>query len=257
MRNLLLLLCLLALPASGATLSTTTCTDSVRTGCYALYLGTYNPLPSTVGVQLSGTWTGTVVLEGSVNGTTYVAVTARPSSGGSWASEATANGVWAADVAGLLYFRARASVLSSGTVTVHLTPSTARPVADVVRAVGSTFGEVAVAGTVDLGVASLSTLVAPTCSFVAAPPVLALTTTAQDVPTAPLAGRTQALVVNHSSTQRVWCCIGSGCTPTSSAAYVLSPGGGSRTFTIRDSVPIRCRAAVGTADVGVEESSCE
>lgn len=256
MRNLLLLLCLLALPSLAATLSTTTCTSTVTTGCVTLDMRYNNPPPSTVGVQLSGTWTGTVQFEGSVNGSSYVAVPARPSSGGSWASSATTTGVWAADVAGLLYFRVRASALESGSVTVHVASSTARPVPDVVRAVGSTFGEVAVSGTVDLGVASLSSLVAPECTLPSAPPIVALTTTPQDVPTVPLSGRTQALVVNHSATQRIWCCVGTGCTPTSTAAYVLEPSGGSRVLTVRDSVPIRCRAAVGTADVGVEESSC-
>ena len=256
MRRLLLLLCLVAAPSWAATLSTTTCTTTVRTGCAVMDIATLNQLPSTVGVQLSGTWTGAVQLEGSVNGSTYVAVTARPASGGSWASEVTANGVWTADVAGLLYFRVRASSLLSGTITVHMTPSTARPMVDVVRAVGSTFGEVAVGGVVELGPTSLSSIVAPTCTLPTAPPVVAVSTTPQDVPTSPLTGRTQALVVNHSGIQRVWCCIGTGCTPTSSAAYILEPGGGSRTFSVRATDTIRCRSATGTADVGVEESSC-
>lgn len=145
MRTFLLLLCLLALPSWGATLSTTTCTSTVKTGCVVMDLSVLNQLPSTVGVQMSGTWTGTVRFEGSIDGSTYVSVVARPSSGGSWVSEATSVGVWAADVAGLKYFRARASVLSSGTITVDLVPSTARPVADVVRATGTDFGGVVLA----------------------------------------------------------------------------------------------------------------
>lgn len=256
MRPLLILLCLLALPSWGATISTTTCTSTVRTGCAVLDFSTLNQIPSTVGVQLSGAWAGTVLFEGSVNGTAYVPVTSRPAGGGSWASESSTNGIWAADVAGLAYFRVRASVLSSGSITATLAPSTARPMVDVVRAVGSTFGEVAVSGVVDLGVSSLASLTAPECTLPSAPPVISLTSTAQDVPPAPLANRTQALVINHSTVQRIWCCIGTGCTPTSTAAYVLEANGGSRTFSARASNTIRCRSAAGTADVGVEESSC-
>jgi hypothetical protein len=248
-RTLFVLALLFSLSSSAATISSSTCPG---TGCSLSYV----PDTPAVSLNATGTWLGTVAVELSADAVTFRTARAYPVGGGTYTDALTANGSWLVPTEGLVYLRLRATSWTSGTATVTLRHSSALPAVDVVRVVGPTFGEVAVSGTVDLGTASLSSLVAPECSLPSAPPVVALTTTTQDVPAVPLAGRTQALVINHSSVQRVWCCIGTGCTPTSTAAYVLAPGGGSRVLTVRDSVPIRCRAAVGTADVGVEESSC-
>lgn len=256
MRTLLLLLCLLALPGRAATLSSTTCTSTVKTGCVILDLSTLNQLPSTIGVQLSGTWVGTVQFEGSLNGTAYVPVKAEPNSASSWVTDATGNGIWGADVAGLKFFRVRASVLSSGTVTVDLAPTPARRMVDLVRAVGSTFGEVAIAGTV-VSEPSQNFLAAlnPTRTFPDAPPAPTLTTTTTTLDDATIANRTEMTVRNlgGAGSPAVWCCKGVSCTPTSTAAYILLTGDSFRFEGIRDSDVIRCRAATTSAQVNYIE----
>lgn len=255
MRTSLLLLCLLALPARAATLSTTTCTSTVRTGCVILDLSTLNQSPSTVGVQLSGTWVGTVQFEGSLNGTAYVPVKADPSGSGSWVSEATGNGIWGADVAALKFFRVRASALSSGTITVDLVPTPARRMVDLVRAVGSTFGEVAIAGTVT-SEPSPNFLAAlnPTRTFPEAPPAPTLTATVTTLDDPTITGRTELTVRSLANGNlRVWCCRGASCTPTSTAAYILIAGDAFRFEGIRDSDTIRCRAATDPVQINFVE----
>lgn len=255
MRILLLLLCLLALPGQAATLSTTTCTSTVKTGCVVLDFSTLNQLPSTVGVQLSGTWTGTVQFEGSLNGTTYVSVKADPSGSGSWVSEATSNGIWGADVAALKFFRVRASALSSGTITVDLVPTTARRMVDLVRAVGSTFGEVAISGTVTSEPsANFLAALNPTRTFPEKPPAPTLTTTTVTLDDPTITNRTEMTVRSLANGNlRVWCCRGAACEPVSTDAYIVTPGDAFLFEGIRDSDTIRCRAATDPVQVNYIE----
>lgn len=73
-----------------------------------------------VGVQLTGTWAGTVTFEASIDGQTFVALNMVPSNSATAASTSTGTGAWTANVAGFLLFRARCSAFTSGTIEVWL-----------------------------------------------------------------------------------------------------------------------------------------
>ena len=73
-----------------------------------------------VGLQLTGTWVGTVTFEATIDGRTWVALNMVPSNSATAASTATAVGAWTANVAGFLLVRARFSTATSGTVVVWL-----------------------------------------------------------------------------------------------------------------------------------------
>lgn len=145
LRPLLLLFAVLAaLPAGAANITSATCTPSNSTGCANLTI----PSPSTtasVTVEVSGTWVATLAFEGSLGGTTFRALVAVPSAGGAYATATTGNGLWQVHTAGSAYVRVRATSYTSGTAVVTMNPSTAPPFTDVVRAVGSDFGDVGVA----------------------------------------------------------------------------------------------------------------
>jgi hypothetical protein len=78
-----------------------------------------------VGVQLDGTWSGTITFEATLNGTTWVALNLTPSNSTTPASTATANGAWGDANWGWKQVRARFSTATSGTVdvTINFTPS--------------------------------------------------------------------------------------------------------------------------------------
>jgi len=83
---------------------------------------------STVGVQVEGTWSATIQFEGSMDCSTWIAVTAYampdPSTGAGITST-TANGNWVARTAGLCKFRVRASAYASGSAYVTFSLSSA------------------------------------------------------------------------------------------------------------------------------------
>ena len=75
-----------------------------------------------LGLQLSGTWVGTVAFEGSIdNGNTWFAVLGQPIAAdgtlGTAASSATGNDQWVFAVGGLSHFRARVDAYTSGAIT--------------------------------------------------------------------------------------------------------------------------------------------
>lgn len=75
---------------------------------------------SIVVFQLSGTFSGTIAFESSVDGTNFIATGAFPiSESGTAATTATAAGIWRIRAAGLSAVRARCSVYTSGTIVVH------------------------------------------------------------------------------------------------------------------------------------------
>lgn len=83
------------------------------------------PTDEVVGLQLSGTWTGTVQFEASMdNGATFIAIGGYPISGGvattTVATSATANGNWQFPVGGFTHFRVRASAAMTGTLVVDM-----------------------------------------------------------------------------------------------------------------------------------------
>lgn len=79
---------------------------------------------SAAAVQITGTWTGTVTFEGSVDGgTTYFVVNAVVWLTGVSVTTATANGQWQTNIAGLSHFRVRCSVTGTGTIVISIRAS--------------------------------------------------------------------------------------------------------------------------------------
>lgn len=77
----------------------------------------------TTGLQVTGTWTGTLVFEATVDGTNYVAIQVIDVASGALVTDTTANGSFLAAVAGFQRIRVRASALASGTAVVTLRAS--------------------------------------------------------------------------------------------------------------------------------------
>lgn len=75
------------------------------------------------GVQLTGTWSGTVTFEAAVDDGTFVTLNMVPSNSATATTTATANGAWSANVGGYHLVRARFSTATSGTVVVTLRAS--------------------------------------------------------------------------------------------------------------------------------------
>lgn len=74
-----------------------------------------------IGVQLSGTFTGTIVFEQSIDGgTTWISKTLYPAAGGVGVTSATATGQWKGAVGGETHFRARCSAFTSGPIVVDV-----------------------------------------------------------------------------------------------------------------------------------------
>jgi len=71
-------------------------------------------------IQLSGTWSGTITFETTVDGTNWVAFNMTPSNSGTDASTATANGAWSKLNGGYAGLRGRFSTASSGTPTIAI-----------------------------------------------------------------------------------------------------------------------------------------
>lgn len=250
---------LLPLLSPAATISSTSCTSPNLTGCVTLSLVNFPANTSAVAVQVTGTWVGTLEFQGSVDGTNYTTLRGYPVGGGSYASEASANGAWTALTSGLLHFRVRATSWSSGSATVTLNPTAAGVVPDVVRAVGPTFGEVQVSGTMDLSSATLASMGNFICT-VSRSPRVSLTTTATNIPTTPLTNRTSITLINADGTKNISCERSiSGSSPNCSApgfGTTLYPNGGTITIPVRDSDTVKCVACVTGATLEYVEEAC-
>jgi hypothetical protein len=78
----------------------------------------------TVGVQIAGTFVGTLIFEGSIDNSNYVAMSVVPMGGtGIPVAQATAPGIWQADSTGMATFRVRCTAYTSGTAVVTLISS--------------------------------------------------------------------------------------------------------------------------------------
>lgn len=91
--------------------------------------GTGNVALSTQGcgvcaIQLSGSWSGTVNFQSSVDGTTWVAFLVEPAGGGTSVTTVSANGSWTGACAGYQQVRCLGATVTS-TATVYLNASTA------------------------------------------------------------------------------------------------------------------------------------
>lgn len=73
-----------------------------------------------VGLVLSGTWTGSVVLEASINGTRWDPVTLIPTTGGDQTTILTTNGAWEGIAAGTKQLRVNGTGVATGSVSYYL-----------------------------------------------------------------------------------------------------------------------------------------
>lgn len=78
---------------------------------------------ATTGVQISGTWAGTLAFQGSVDGANFFALNATPYTTGAAVTSTTANGQWQINSAGLCIVQVIATAWTSGSATVALLPS--------------------------------------------------------------------------------------------------------------------------------------
>lgn len=98
-------------PPTG--LTSTTCPGS---GCVNLSVSGM----AGVGVQITGTFVGTLQFEGSIDGVTFAALTMTPIGTSTGVTSATAGGVWSGGAGGLSVVRVRCSAYTSGTATVTI-----------------------------------------------------------------------------------------------------------------------------------------
>lgn len=73
-----------------------------------------------ISFQITGTWTGTITFEATVDGFTWVAFKVTNATNGASASTATSNGLYSAGCAGFRQARARMSAFTSGIAFVHV-----------------------------------------------------------------------------------------------------------------------------------------
>lgn len=74
----------------------------------------------TVAFNVTGTWTGTLVFEASIDGTNWVSAYAIPFQFATLSNSTIANGQWVLNAGGLNAFRVRGNSVSSGTATVWI-----------------------------------------------------------------------------------------------------------------------------------------
>jgi hypothetical protein len=73
-----------------------------------------------VGIQVTGTWTGTLQFEMSINGTDFVAVSSTNVTTGSMVTTTTANAVFRFDAIGASVVRVTATAAMTGTANIAL-----------------------------------------------------------------------------------------------------------------------------------------
>lgn len=96
---------------------TTTGATSATTGILMVAVGLHRG----GGVQLTGTFTGTVTFEETLDsGTTWITKTVYPAAGGAGVTTATGTGQWKFTNGGSTNFRVRCSAYTSGTISVDL-----------------------------------------------------------------------------------------------------------------------------------------
>jgi len=73
-----------------------------------------------VAIQVTGTWSGTLTFEVTVDGTNWAAFNVTPSNSGTDVSTTTANGAWSKQNNGYAGVRARFSTATSGTPVITI-----------------------------------------------------------------------------------------------------------------------------------------
>ncbi len=96
---------------ASAQISTTTCPGA---GCIDFNVGGNG----SVGIQITGTWSGTITFQASVNNTTFTAINVIPATSPTAVSTTTGNGLWSASIGGLSTVRAVFTSYVSGSANV-------------------------------------------------------------------------------------------------------------------------------------------
>jgi len=78
-----------------------------------------SPNSTTEIIQLTGTWVGTLIIEGSNNGSTYYSITTLNQVTGLVVSSITSSGLYIAATNGFQFLRIRSSLWTSGTATIN------------------------------------------------------------------------------------------------------------------------------------------
>jgi len=112
MRKCLVALFLLIPAIASAQISGTTCPGN---GCIDLNVGGQG----TIGIQISGTWAGTISFLGSIDNTNYAAVQVYPLNSSTSVTTTTGNGIWTAPIAGLSSVRVVFTIYTSGSAVVN------------------------------------------------------------------------------------------------------------------------------------------
>lgn len=119
---LILVVSVPAMAQQSKSISSTTCTVSNTSGCFVVN----TQGAGSVGIDVQGTFVGTLEFEQSVSGTTYVSMASFPNASGVSATNTTTTGLWVANPLGALYVRFRFSAFTSGAAIVSVGRSTAR-----------------------------------------------------------------------------------------------------------------------------------
>lgn len=74
----------------------------------------------TIGIQIAGTWTGTVVPQCSIDGTNWVAIRVTPTDDTVTVESMTGNGIWSGSIAGCKQVRLAATASITGTANISI-----------------------------------------------------------------------------------------------------------------------------------------
>jgi len=135
-----------AQPTQQKTLTTTTCNNPDSAGCLVLDVAS----AGSRGIQVTGTFTGTLQFEQTIDGSTWVTWSVVPNGVSTAVTSATAAGFWQGNTFGVRAVRVRFSAYSSGSAIVTSGSSQARSLFGVPTVGGD--------GTVPTGVAAGSVL---------------------------------------------------------------------------------------------------
>src|SRR5271165_4282413 len=111
-------------PAQIAKFGTITATAATCTSTACVFLN-ITPAVGGAGVTISGTWSATLMFEGSADGQNFSVLTATPIGSSTSVTSTAANGSWQIATAGLQVIRVRCSAYTSGTANVQINGSTA------------------------------------------------------------------------------------------------------------------------------------
>jgi len=118
----LLLTCTSALAQQSKAIASTSCVAGNITGCFVVN----TQGAGSIGIDVRGTFVGTVEFEQSVTGDNYVSMASFPNASATSATNTTTTGYWVANPLGALYVRFRFSAFTSGAAIVSVARSSAR-----------------------------------------------------------------------------------------------------------------------------------